>query len=404
MLRLRLTMFLLSVLLCTLVAGAQQGQPPQPAQQPQADQPFTLRIDTQLVIESVVVKDKDGKAIEGLTKDDFTITEDGVAQTISVFEFQKLDDTPATLPGGGVIPKPVVNAVKPAQITPPPSSDTRYLNRRLLVLFFDLSNIGQSDALRSFGAADKFIRTQMTPADLVAIMAFNRGVVGVLQDFTDNRDVLYEVMEKLLYPDDNTNDTDVAGGFGQDSGEFNIFNTDRQLAALQTAVNMLRVIKEQKSLVYFASGLRLNGADNQAQLRATVNAANRANVSFFPVDARGLVANAPLGDATRQSPGGAGMFNGTGAMALVTNFQRSQDSLYALAADTGGKAMLDNNDLGAGIVQAQQSITSYYVIGYYPTNANQDGKLRRVKVSLKENLSAKLDYRQIGRASCRERV
>src|SRR5262245_36909755 len=56
--------------------------------------------------------------------------------------------------------------------------------------------------------------------------------------------------------------------------------------------------------------------------------------------------------------------------------------------------MLDNNDLGAGIVQAQKSITSYYVIGYYPTNVNSDGKLRRVKVSLKENLSAKLDYRQ----------
>src|SRR5439155_13146436 len=163
---------------------------------------------------------------------------------------------------------------------------------------------------------------------------------------------------------------------------------------LQTAVNMLRTVKEQKSLVYFASGLRLNGTDNQAQLRATVNAANRANVSFFPVDARGLVANAPLGDATRQSPGGAGMFNGAGAMSLVTNFQRSQDSLYALAGDTGGKAMLDNNDLSAGIVQAQKAITSYYVIGYYPTNANLDGKLRRVKISLKEDLSAKLDFRQ----------
>ena len=62
--------------------------------------------------------------------------------------------------------------------------------------------------------------------------------------------------------------------------EFNIFNTDRQLSALQTAVTMLRPLPEQKSLVYFASGLRLNGTDNQAQLRATINAAIRANVSF----------------------------------------------------------------------------------------------------------------------------
>jgi hypothetical protein len=88
------------------------------------------------------------------------------------------------------------------------------------------------------------------------------------------------------------------------------------------------------------------------------------------------------------------MFSGATAMSLFSGFQRSQDSLYALAADTGGKAMLDNNDLAAGIVQAQQAITSYYVIGYYSTNTASDGKFRRVKVSLKETPNAKLDYRQ----------
>jgi hypothetical protein len=81
-------------------------------------------------------------------------------------------------------------------------------------------------------------------------------------------------------------------------------------------------------------------------------------------------------------------------MALVSNFQRSQDTLYALAADTGGKAMLDNNDLGAGIRQAQQAITSYYILGYYPTNTNLDGKFRRIKITLKETPNAKLEYRQ----------
>src|SRR5207249_5594193 len=142
-------------------------------------------------------------------------------------------------------------------------------------------------------------------------------------------------MQKLMYPDDNANDADVAGAFGQDSSEFNIFNTDRQLAALQTAVNMLRAVKEQKSLIYFASGLRLNGTDNQAQLRATVNAALRANVAVHTIDARGLVAQTPFGDATRRSPGGIGTFNGQLANAAATNFQRSQDSLSALARDTG---------------------------------------------------------------------
>src|SRR5947208_16860397 len=64
----------------------------QPA--PQASQqPFTIKIDTQLVVETVVVKDKDGKNIEGLTEKDFTVTEDNVPQTISVFQFEKLEDT-----------------------------------------------------------------------------------------------------------------------------------------------------------------------------------------------------------------------------------------------------------------------------------------------------------------------
>ena len=61
---------------------------------------------------------------------------------------------------------------------------------------------------------------------------------------------------------------------------------------------MLRPLPEQKTLLYFASGMRLNGSDNQAQLRATVNAAIRANVTLNPIDARGLVATPPLGDAS----------------------------------------------------------------------------------------------------------
>ena len=363
-------------------------------QQQEPQQPFTIKVDTQLVVETVIVKDKDGKTIEGLTEKDFVVTEDNVPQTISVFQFQRLEDTPAAPAQPAT---PITNnqpQVQPAlNTTPvPASSPVRYQDRRLLVLFFDMANTAPPDQLRAFVAADKFIRSNMTMPDLFAIMTFQKGVVSVLQDFTDNRDALLTVLGKLMYPDED--DQDPVGTFGQAGGEFNLFNTDRQLAALQTAVNMLRSVNQQKSLVYFASGLRLNGLDNQAQLRATVNAAVRANVSFFPVDARGLVATAPLGDANRASPGGLGMFTGSTAMALVSNFQRSQDTLYALAADTGGKAMLDNNDLGAGIRQAQQAITSYYIIGYYPTNTNQDGKFRRIKITLKETPNAKLDYRQ----------
>ncbi len=78
------------------------------------------------------------------------------------------------------------------------------------------------------------------------------------------------------------------------------------------------------------------------------------------------------------------MYTGASAMAFAGNFQRSQDTLYALAADTGGKAMFDYNDLSMGIVQAQKALSSYYVIGYYSTNTAMDGKFRRVKIEMKE--------------------
>jgi hypothetical protein len=128
-------------------------------------------------------------------------------------------------------------------------------------------------------------------------------------------------------------------------------------------------------------------------LHATINAAIRSGVTFWPIDARGLVAQAPLGDATKGSPGGIGMYSGAAALAVTTTFQQSQDTLYALASDTGGKALLDYNDLTRGITQAEKSVSSYYILGYYTSNTTLDGKFRRIKISL-NSISASLDYRQ----------
>lgn len=398
-----------------------QGHPQQLAQARtsapvQAAQTPTFRTTTRLIVQTVTVKDKNGQPVEGLTAKDFVITEDGEPEEIAFVEFQRLKTTggavataaptgdaaapPAESPGGATptAQKPVA-PVTQNQIAAPPNGGIKYQDRRLLVLYFDLSAMPPPDQVRAYVNARKFVDGLMSPADLVAIMAFENGAVRVKQDFTDNRAALREVIDTLMYGDDQNNDgipdnLDVGSAFGQDDGEFNIFNTDRQLSALQTAVTMLRPLPEQKTLMYFASGLRLNGSDNQAQLRATENAAIRANVTINPIDARGLVAQPPLGDATRASVGGVGMFSLQSAQNMTSMFQRSQDTLYALARDTGGKAMFDYNDLSAGIVQAAQTVTSYYIIGYYSTHASADGRFRRVRVSVRSGLSADLSYRQ----------
>jgi VWFA-related protein len=365
---------------------------------------YTLTVKSQLVIETVVVKDKQGKLVEGLTAKDFTLTEDGIPQTVRFCEFQKLPSAPSVIPPAAPESEDVkiYKRLTRTQITPEPSGTSKYKDRRLLALYFDMSAMRPDDQLRALAAAEKFVRTQMTEVDLVSVLRYSGGSVDVLQDFTQDRNRLLSILQTLVVGEgqgdvesaDDASGADTGAAFGQDDSEFNVFNTDRQLSALQTAAKMLGQLNEKKSLIYFASGLRLNGVNNQAQLHATIDAAIRAGVSFWPIDARGLVAQAPLGDATQGSPGNAGMYSGAAALALTNNFQQSQDTLYALAGDTGGKALLDYNDLAKGIVQAQQSVTDYYILGYYTTNTNLDGKFRHVKISVNPEVAAKLDYRQ----------
>ena len=369
---------------------------------PGADGTYTVSVSSKLVIEAVNVKDKAGKSITGLTAKDFTITEDGVKQQVSFAEYQELPTAPPPAPAK---PSPenitVYNRLAVTQIAPETPGNVKYKDKRLISIYFDLTAMPPGDKLRALQAAEKFIRTQMTSVDLISLMRYGGASVDVLQDFTDDHDRLLSILETLIVgenqqSEDTTDDAasaDTGAAFGQDNGEFNLFNTDRQLSALQTAAKMLGRLSEKKVLIYFASGLTLHGVDNQAQLHATVDDAIRSGVAFWPIDARGLVAQAPLGDATQGSPGGTSMYNGQSAMAMTTRLQQSQDTLFALAGDTGGKALLDYNDLTRGIVQAQQNITSYYILGYYTTNAALDGRFRKIKITLNQELAANLDYR-----------
>src|SRR5579871_6053395 len=400
-------------ILLSWLAFAQQQTPPPNTMASVPDTGVKISTTTQLVVEDVLLKGKDGNAITGLKPSDFTVLEDGKPQKIGVFEFQTLEEgpdngaAPARPPAPRIAPPALGADVKPVTsvaITPEAPGSLKYSNRRLMVMFFDLTSMPIFDQRRAQTAALKFLRTQMRPADMMAIMTFASDI-KVVEDFTDDRDLLEKDIRSLIIgegqgfeisnQDDSSSDTGAA--FQHDDTEFNIFNTDRQLSALETAVKMLGALNEKKSLVYFSSGVQRNGLDNQAQLRSTVNAAIRANVAFYPIDARGLVAQAPLGDATKGSPGGQGMYSGSSSRANTNNFQNQQETLETLAFDTGGKALLDNNELSLGIVQAQKDMTSYYVIGYYSGNTALDGAYRRVKISLNDaalaSKIAKLDYR-----------
>lgn len=399
-----------TILAAQLAVSAQQGNPASAQQNAPGELKGTYKfeITTQLVVVNVSAKDKNGNPIEGLKASDFTVTEDGKPQQIKTFEYQRLEDTslpaPAPAPRDAASPAPAeASGVTPAvatQIAPAKSGEVKYKNRRLLLMFFDQAGMPVADQIRAQQAAMKFLNTRITPSDLVAVLTYSTDL-KVLQDFTDDRDRLITMIRGLSIGETgmasgstgDESEADTGAAYTQDDSEFNIFNTDRKLAALESAVKMLRTLPEKKALVYFASGMSRTGIDNQAQLRATINAAIRSNVAFYPVDARGLVASPPLGDATQGSPGGQGIYSGSSQRTAQNNFQTQQETLYTLAADTGGKTLLDSNDLSLGIVQAQKDISSYYILGYYSTNGALDGRYRRIKVQINRNLTARLDYR-----------
>ena len=397
-------MRILPAVLLSFVAATADAQQIGQNKSGDAQQGFTITVQSQLVVESVVVKDKQGNFVHGLTAKDFNVTEDGVPQTVRFCEHQDLTTNATPLPPS----KPstedikIYNQLAREQIAPESMDSERYKNRRLIALYFDMTGMRPDDQVRALNAAQQFVRTQMTSADMLAIFRYEGGSVDVLQDFSADRNRLLSILETMVVGEgqgstettDDASSADTGAAFGQDDSEFNIFNTDRQLSALQTAAHMLGRVNEKKSLIYFAGGMRLNGIDNQAQLHATVDEAIRSGVTFWTVDARGLVASAPLGDATQGSQGNSGMYTGAAAVAVSSIFQQSQDTLYSLASDTGGKALLDNNDLDHGIVQAQQAVSDYYVLGYYATNTAKNGHFRRIKIALTNNTLADLNYRE----------
>ena len=370
-----------------------------------AGQTPTFTTNSNLVIVDVTIKDKSGKPIEGLKPEDFTVLEDNKAQKISVFEYQRItmeSEPPPTLTLDDQLklpedPKTTITSSTPGRI--------QFHDKRLLVFFFDFSSMGIPEQLRAQDASFDYLKKHITKDDMVAVLFFSgTGNPLVLSDFTSDRDVLDTVIKGLPIGEDadlagladtgDPNGQDTGAAFVADETEFNIFNTDQKLAAIEKAAKMLSSFAEKKALVYFSSGVSKTGVENQAQLEASINAAVKANLAIYPIDARGLMADPPGGDASKAASRGTGIFNGSAYNSQRASINDSQETLYTLAEETGGKAFLDSNDITAGITQAQEGMGSYYLLGYYSSNNAKDGKYRRITVKLNNKIAgAKLEHR-----------
>ena len=227
-------------------------------------------------------------------------------------------------------------------------------DRRMLVLFFDLTSMETDDITPRARRRRKFLKQQMTPADLVSVVVFSTQL-SVLANFTNDRAMLDKAIAQLipgaarkspitLYAAAQNGEYDVQ----QDTGA--AYTPDRnriqrvqhrpEARAIEGLANVLAGIPGRKALVEFTGGITQTGEENRAELRAATDAANRADVSIYSIDARGMFATPPGGDVTTDAATGTSMFTGASVFHQTDQREDSRDTLATLSTDTGGTRLL----------------------------------------------------------------
>jgi len=358
-----------------------------------------IRVSSELVLVNVVAHDKKGNLVRDLKKGDFTLLEDGKKQEIATFDFENVDELATAGPAEAAVSGVAGGALLSARKQAEPSLDAR--DRRLILLFFDFSAMDPEQIDRSVDAAKKFVDTKMQPADLMALVSLATNM-RVDLDFTDDKTKLRAALTAFHsgqgqgFDNGSTGSAEGAaetsGAFSADDTDFNTFNADRKLLALQSLMQALGKLPQKKSLIYFSNGISQSGADNQSALRATTAAAVKANVSIYSLDIRGLQAFPPGGEAQAASLHGQSAYSGQSVLNDLSGNAASQETLATLSSDTGGKAFFDSNDFGGVFSQVQKDSSAYYVLGFTSNNPLKDGRFRRLKVQVNRT-DLKLDFR-----------
>ncbi len=412
----------LAVGLCATMAA----QAPPQAAPPGAT---VLQAGTQLVIVDVVVQDHNGHPIHGLKPENFHLTEDKAAQNIRRFEEHTADTTPAP-PG------------PPLKL--PPGTFTNYTpvppNGTLNILLLDTLNTPTKD--------QSFVRTQLQeyvkharPGTRLAIFGLTTHLV-FLQGFTSDPEVLKDAVDHKLIPrgsallddpsgangvseplsdqisDDAANLpagnslAQVAANVAQFEAQTNAFQTQLRiqytLDAFNTLGHYLSAFPGRKNLIWFSGAFPINilpdsslqdpfavVQTNEDEYRETTALLSKAQVSVYPIDARGLMTN-PVFDAA--SAGRNYARNPQRFGADITKFNTSQaqehSTMAALASDTGGEAFYNTNGLAEAVGKAIDAGSNYYTLTYTPTDRRQNGAFRSIHIDLTGTASATLSYRR----------
>src|SRR5215207_4253954 len=380
--RITTTLLLLTVLAQTAPKPVGQGGPPQP--------PVTFKVEVNYVEINANVTDERGNFVRTLSKDDFQVLEDGKPQALSVFSM-------VNIPIERV--DPPLFAKNP--IPPDVASNRTPFEGRVFVLVLDDLHTRFTRTARTRAAARQFVERYVGANDIVAVVntsGFGKG----MQDFTNDRQLALKAIDAAMGGkaesstqaalQDYYMNQDMPGMGSNANASFN------EMQRYNNARNSLRTLRNiadymagtrgrRKAVVYFSEGINYDvvdtfknphASDVQREIRDLVNAATRANVNVYSIDPRGVTSG--MEDAIEI--GGFPADGSISATQLMNEMRLEHDSLRVVSEETGGFAVLNQNDFRTGFTRILEDNSSYYVLGYYPTNDKRDGRFRNVQVKV----------------------
>ena len=406
--------------------------------QPQPETATVLKVKTRLVVVDVVALDHKGTPVTDLKAEDFSLQEEGSAQKISIFSFQR-----AIAPEGG---QPLTQeTLPPTRITNLPRFKT---TGTLNVLLLDGINVTSSNQKYTREQMLKFLE-KLPAGQPIAVYAMG-SKLRMLQDFTSDPSLLREAVRKakdnsMGVRRESSNAADLPPGmleampagmlqiilrFGQDQVinqmDQRVSLTLEQLSAL---ARNLAGYPGRKNLIWLSeafpdflvptnsdpsgkngsshSGVQPLIKNYQAQIDHTTDLLSNAQVAVYPVDA-GTVGNRDsysslsntdsngnyLGNSARgMTPQGMGSQQGAEISRGSENSFSSHATMNSVADQTGGRAFYNTNNIDKAIRESMEDGSTYYTLGYYPDNKSWDGHFRRITVKV-ARAGVKLHYRQ----------
>ncbi len=397
------TAFAVSVAGAVAVGGQQSGQPPAaPAAPPasdqapagEADQPV-FRGGINFVRVDAIVTDRQGEPVTDLTQDDFEVLEDDQRQTIETFRLVKIDvAAPVQTPGRLTTRQDEENA----------AADD---DARIFVFFLDDYHVRLGNSMAVRKQLIDFVQTQLGPKDLVSVMYPLTPLDSVI--LTRNHEQLVGAIERFQGRKfDYTPRNALEDRYANQPTEI-VERVRRQvsLSALTGLSVKLGALREgRKAIVLVSEGYigllppQLRGAmatmpglgnpnsgnplagdnmqedrarfmaelDVQSELQRVFEEANRSNTAIYAVDPRGL------------STGEFDIQDNVAGRASQDSLRQTQNTLQVLAGETDGRAIINRNDLAAGMKQIVRDSSAYYLLGYNSTQSRSDGKFHPIKV------------------------